>query len=437
MRKVPLSLTLLTVSLFLSSAIKAQQVLFTTFETGMGFYPIDGYLFSSNAAVAAPFKPMGTTLTGKFILRQIDVAVGPYSSLTPFTIEIAADASGSPGTILESWTVSSPSSGIDTVKDSLHLELQAGAQYWLILTCSVASDAWFLGFVDVEHMVQVNTGSGWTTYTKAGLAGDTPIELPAFDVLGDGIGLAPPPVGGGLGQLIRLTVVAGPVTPPLGGPVELRLNFVDMNGNAVGPSSTVALGPGQMASLDLNASSFIGALGQRIEVVPVVTQLPSATGAPPGAVQVQASVEVIDFFTGFGTVFTPAPAFPPGPADAAGLVPQGVAAGQTMRLNVLALPPNPCDAILSFADQNGNPVGPNQQVSLNPGTGASLDLDANTLGLRLAQRAEIQPMVVPTAEAPAAAQISSVCQASVEVFTRATGRTSTYQTATAQLPAVQ
>jgi hypothetical protein len=36
----------------------------------------------------------------------------------------------------------------------------------------------------------------------------------------------------------------------------------------------------------------------------------------------------------------------------------GLAAGQVVRLTTTALPPDPCDAMLSFANAQGFPVGP-------------------------------------------------------------------------------
>ena len=62
-----------------------------------------------------------------------------------------------------------------------------------------------------------------------------------------------------------------------------------------------------------------------------------------------------------------------------------------MRVNVVAFPPDPCIGQVSFTDKNGNPIGSTLPVNLSPGTGTSLDLNADTLRLRLGQSIEVQP----------------------------------------------
>lgn len=42
----------------------------------------------------------------------------------------------------------------------------------------------------------------------------------------------------------------------------------------------------------------------------------------------------------------------------------GIAHGQTLQINVVAFPPNPCFAQLGFQDINGNPVGTTLNVAL-------------------------------------------------------------------------
>lgn len=241
-----------------------------------------------------------------------------------------------------------------------------------------------------------------------------------------------PPVGGALGQGVRLTVVAGPAIVPPGAPVEATIGFVDLNGNAVGPSAQVALNPGQTQSLEWNPP--VQQLGQRVEVRPVVTQ----TSTNPASPLLQASVEIFDLLTGFGAVLAPAPAAQ-SVSGVSGFFPQGLAGGQTMRLNVVAFPPDPCNGVLSFADKNGAPLGPSMPVNLSPGMATSLDLNADALGLKVGQHMEVQPAVSVTPSISAGPPITSACQESVEVFDHLTGRTWTYQSGlpAVQLPAVQ
>jgi hypothetical protein len=115
-------------------------------------------------------------------------------------------------------------------------------------------------------------------------------------------------------------------------------------------------------------------------------------------------------------------------------IPQGLAGGQTMRLNVVAIPPDPCIGQLSFADKNGTLLGASMPVNLTPGTATSLDLNADSVSLKLGQRIEVQPVV---SALPSAAATNSACQGSVEVFDHLTGRTWTYQVGGSLLPAVQ
>jgi hypothetical protein len=174
----------------------------------------------------------------------------------------------------------------------------------------------------------------------------------------------------------------------------------------------------------------INQLGECVEVRPTLT--PIFTDLPTPSLQ--ASVEVFDLLTGFGTVLAPAVnAVSPAPA----FLPQGLAAGQTMRLNIVAIPPDPCIGLLSLADKNGTPLGPTMRVNLTSGTATSLDLNANSLGLKLGQRIEVQPAVTAQPSITSGPPITSACQGSVEVFDHLTGRTWTYQLGGLQLPAVQ
>lgn len=247
----------------------------------------------------------------------------------------------------------------------------------------------------------------------------------------------PPYLGGGIGQIIH--IVAGPVMVAPGVPVELNLGFVDINGISVGPSSTVRLGAGDTAALDLNVDTLVQQLGQRVEVRPVVeiADIGAAVGAaapPPLAVELPEVTEVFDALTGYGTVLVPAKsAFPVNPVFAF----QGLAGGQTIRLLVSAFPPGPCAGTLSFVHRDGSPAGPSLQVNLQPGQAAKLDLNSVTLGLQAGQRIELQPVVTVTPSTAAGAPISSACLANAEVFENDTGRTGTYQTGAKGLPAVQ
>jgi sugar lactone lactonase YvrE len=225
------------------------------------------------------------------------------------------------------------------------------------------------------------------------------------------------PYAGTKAQTIRLTVVDGPVWVPPGVAVEALLGFANEQGITVGPTLPVTLGPGQTVSLDLDLSTVISS--GRTEVRPFVTLPPGAVNPPGG--NLEASVEVFETAKAIGSVFgRGAHSIPSAPM----FVPQGVPYGQSMRMTAVAPPDNPCDAVLSFADPNGNPVGPTKSVQLAPGNMTTLDFNANTLTGQSGQRIEIQPMV-SLISLPGG--VASACQASVEVYDQHSGRTATRQ----------
>ena len=380
--------------------------------------------------------------TGLFALTRIDYVVYfelPYYYSGRYFVQLAADAGGLPGTILETWSVFGPTPEpfrFSSVYDnSGNVILKAGQQYWVIIAASSSVDGYWMANNDQvtpEAFGPVAHADAKFNYTLF----PQPSPLPSFSVWGNPVDVINPPVG--LGPVQRLHLVAGPVSPAPGGPVELALGFTDLNGNPVGPTLTSQpLSAGQTASLDLDADTLISRLGERIEVRPVVktVQLP---GAPPAPTALMITSEVRDNLTGIGTVLAPGLMAAPGHSPPT-FVPQGLAGGETMRLNVSAYSTNnPCLAILSFADSNGDPVGPSMPVNLNPGMSTSLDLNSGTLGLAIGQVTNVQPIVTLTPPVTAGPPDQSVCAASSEVFDRLTGRTHTYQAgSTTRLPAVQ
>jgi hypothetical protein len=95
----------------------------------------------------------------------------------------------------------------------------------------------------------------------------------------------------------------------------------------------------------------------------------------------------------------------------------GITRGQTLRLNVVAYPPDPCSAQLGFQDGNGNPVGASSTVALPPGESAFLDINGNTLASDVGQRVQLRPTVVPTlVVSSTAVPETNQCVASAEVI---------------------
>jgi hypothetical protein len=205
------------------------------------------------------------------------------------------------------------------------------------------------------------------------------------------------------GQTLQLNIVAIPPDPCFA-----TLGFQDVNGNPVGTTLNVTLQGGQSASLALNGNSLTNVPGPRVEVQPTVAL---AVGV---ASECNASAEVYDNLLGISSVAVPGAAgFPSAPAF--GMI--GVTELQTVRLNVVAYPPDPCVGELSFANAQGAQVGNTLNVQLAPGQAASLDLPGTTLVTKLGQRAEVQPVVTMT---------NGGCVASAEVWLIGLGATSVY-----------
>jgi len=230
------------------------------------------------------------------------------------------------------------------------------------------------------------------------------------------------PIGLDSGQHLRLTVIEGPVWVPPGVPVEIQLGFQNSQGAAVGPSQVFNLNPGQTASLDLDASTLISS--GRIEIQPVVTAAPG--NAAPMAI-INGSAEVYSDSSGFGSIFyAGVPAS--GGSQVAGppsFLPQGVALGQSIQINALAPPDSPCMAMLSFTDDNGNPIGPKQQVNLSPGQMASLSFNPNKY--TKSGRQEYVPQLTPN-NPSGGESVAPACLGSAEVYSTKIGSTETYQT---------
>lgn len=331
------------------TTMRAQVVLFSdlgpdrTFNTGAAasiFHSgIPTPLELESQSFADAFTISASSLTGRFYLTQIDLAV---SGASPLVVQLAEDASGAPGKVLESWNVPSPTLPLTTVVDTLNLQLYAGERYWVIVrpfTYS-ASDLWYDSFtgtnaVDV-FQVFLEAGNpipitgGWLPCASRPDLSCSSAQ--AFDVIGLPVNLVFPPVGLGPNQYLRF-IVQGPITPAPGSPVEVNLSFTDINGNAIGPSSLVTIDPGQTLALDLRATDYLKAYGQRVEVIPVVTEVSNPNILAPGTVR--ASVQVMRDVLGIATVLFAAPdwpnsavlSYPPNPI--APLVPQDLTVGQT------------------------------------------------------------------------------------------------------------
>jgi hypothetical protein len=230
---------------------------------------------------------------------------------------------------------------------------------------------------------------------------------------------SPPTIPVWFGSIVRFSLMyAGPVTPPPGSPVEAVVGLTDLNGNTVGQPVTIPLVAGQIASVDFNANLLTNAAGQHVNVVPTISASPNGW-LPP----VQLTAEVFDSATGIGMMLDNSTGFQDDPAT---LGPQGLAAGETMRIVATAVGPNSCVATLSFADKKGNRIGPSLVLNLPPGQSKPLDLTAESISIAPGQRVQAQPVL--TLAGQTGVPNSTSCAVASVVFDQTTGRTRTYQT---------
>jgi hypothetical protein len=212
-----------------------------------------------------------------------------------------------------------------------------------------------------------------------------------------------PMIGIVRGQTLQINVSAYPPDP-----CYAQIGFQDADGNAMGTSLNVTLQSGQSASLAVNANTLISGPVQRIEVLPTVVPAVGIVN------QCDASAEVFDNLLGSSSLVVPGTlGYGPSPEFAM----LGVTQLQTVRLNVVAFPPDPCVGELSFVNNNGVQVGNLLNVQLAAGQAASLDLPGSTLVTKLGQRAEVRPIMT----AP-----NGGCVASAEIYSTAFGFTTAY-----------
>src|SRR5712692_5166903 len=204
-----------------------------------------------------------------------------------------------------------------------------------------------------------------------------------------------PIFGAGSGQIFRLAVAGSP--PPVGD-CHAMLSFRDLQNRAFGPSLEVNVGAHHSAFLDLNPRAMGVPLGQRIHFRPVLTHFSDSGPC-------ERSFEVFEPTSGRTIAWNPPPSgdFQANPPPVGDFEPNGFAAGQTLLFAVVRstqpppigdMPP-PCNALLEITGPEGNVLAAMLTGALLPGNAAVLALNANTLGLRLGQRLEVQASMSP------------------------------------------
>jgi hypothetical protein len=222
-----------------------------------------------------------------------------------------------------------------------------------------------------------------------------------------------PMIGITLGQTLQINLVAYPPDPCFA-----QMGFLDSNGAFVGHVSNVTLQPGQSASLSIEGNSLTSAIGQRVELMPQVVMNPNSPSV------CHATAEVFGDLLGATTVFAVgAQGYTSNPEF--GL--SHVTVFETVRLNIAAFPPDPCNATISFVDGNSSLIGNSlKSVQLAGGQAAYLDLKGLTLLSGLGQRASVRPVVTLNSAAPGTAANANVCAVSAEIYDSFDGATDFY-----------
>lgn len=156
-------------ALLVAAAVQA-DVIYNNYGSGYAYDTSVGWTVSGSASEGGyQESAMAFTPTGSYTLNTITVSVGLVSGTDGFDLAMYSDASGLPGTALESWnniattgTFGDP--GItETVTDASNLLLTSGTQYWVVAT-PIASDlwtAWNQNSIGDTGPVAGNTGASW------------------------------------------------------------------------------------------------------------------------------------------------------------------------------------------------------------------------------------------------------------------------------------
>lgn len=116
--------------------------------------------------IAAPFK---ATVTAAMQSVTLPLAYGG-SGTNGVIVSLAADSSGTPGNVLESWTVTglptASQPALTSLNDRLNLTLAANQGYWLIVQ-PLAADTYALWYTNVLGLggAMTNNGAGWSMLT--------------------------------------------------------------------------------------------------------------------------------------------------------------------------------------------------------------------------------------------------------------------------------
>jgi hypothetical protein len=179
-------------------------------------YVIRGSSGSGSSPAGGKAMPFTPTVTASLTTIELPLGVDLVPGTNKFVVELQADAGGSPGAVLESFTVTntpyefSPTESLSVCTSTFHPVLSAGVKYWLAV---------YPGAADTSG------GWNWTSPVQTGIWAATPDGRTTWI----------------FNQFSRQEIaafrVSGQAVPPLSGKVEF---FDDTTGADLGPGIPVS-----------------------------------------------------------------------------------------------------------------------------------------------------------------------------------------------------
>ena len=157
----------LAISFVVTSAISANaDILFNSFgASGSGYLPGNAWSIYSVQSFA-----IGFSVTGSYSLSEIDVALLSSASDQLTKINLCSSNAGAPGSVIETLSVSPPSTGTRIALASTQHSLLTTGNYFITL---VAGDAnaqsgwcWNSDNATSTMLISPNGGSSWSSFTE-------------------------------------------------------------------------------------------------------------------------------------------------------------------------------------------------------------------------------------------------------------------------------